>query len=94
MNEELDALETLVKSPGWLLIVDMAQKEIAQHKGQHLAQAVSDTNDTLALQKLRQVVVAQQAIERFVVRPQERIRELRGQAQKETIPQGYSRGGL
>ena len=94
MNEELEALELLVKSPGWLLVVEMATKEQALLKGQHLAKAADDTNDLAALHKLRQVVAAEQVLERFLHRPHERIKALRGQAQRELVPQGHTRGGL
>ena len=93
MTEELEDWEGLVKAPGFLRLRAFATAEFAQQMDQHLEAAASQTDDLLALQRLRQVIAAKRAVERVMGWPTERIAALRGQAQRDTMPQGYARGG-
>lgn len=94
MTEELEDWEGLVKAPGFLRLQAFATAEFAQQMDGHLEAAAGQTDDLLALQRLRQVIAAKRAVERVMTYPKERISTLRGQAQKDTVLQGYTRGGL
>lgn len=94
MNQERDDLENLLKSAGWHRLVTWAEEEWTAQLTGHLRSAANDTNDLLALQKIRQVIAAKEAVQRFLERPKERLAQL---ALKETVAQPaeltYSRRG-
>lgn len=94
MTNEKDDLENLLKSPGWLRVTEWADAEWTNQLGVHLRSAANDTNDLMALQKIRQVIAAKEAVERFLRRPHERLTQLAGVVERNTAPVGMTRGGV
>ena len=78
MSEHED-LSNLLKSPGWLRVGEYARVHITEHLTQHIASAANDRDDVMALNKLRQVIAAQKAVEQLLAWPGERIRHLEQQ---------------
>ena len=92
---EQDDLENLLKSPGWLRLGEYVQKTWGDQLGQYVTQATGDADDTMALNKLRQVVAAKNAVERLLAWPAERLRHLAESVAREHQPESLSRrGGL
>ena len=89
--EEIADLTALVTSPGWRAVEAFVTAEFVSQRDLHLKTAVRDTDDHLALQKLRQVMVAHAAVERVLQWPHERIAALQHQGPKAV---GWARGGL
>ncbi len=75
-TNERDDLRNLLTSPGWLRFHEYAMKQWTDEIAHHLRTAVNDTNDAHALQKMRQLLVAKEAIERLLAWPEERIHAL------------------
>lgn len=94
MSEHED-LKNLLKSPGWLRVGEFARETIASQMTNHIAQAANDRDDVMALNKIRQVVAAQKAMEALLAWPGERIRALESKVETERAPVSLSRrGGL
>lgn len=92
---ELDDLTKLLKSPGWLRLGEFARSQWTDQLGRHVSQASDDRDDLVALNKLRQVVAAQKAIEALLSWPAERIARLEQVVAQERAPMSLSRrGGL
>jgi len=62
-DDTLDALESLVAHPGWQYLVRVGREEWVQRERQGRKNALSDTDDKRALDKLRQITAAQEAVE-------------------------------
>lgn len=75
-NDELEDWNNLVKSPGWLRLKSFAQRMYSDDLHRHLMAASSDRDDLAALNKVRQVAVAKDAIERLMKYPDEQIAKL------------------
>ena len=89
--EEIADLTALVTSPGWRALEQFAGQEFTTKINTHLESAANDTDDLMALQKLRQVMAARRAVERVLQWPHERIAALQHQGPKAV---GWARGGL
>lgn len=76
-------LENLIKSPGWLRVRRHTEQEWIEHIDQHLGHATNDTDDLLALQKLRQVIAAKRAAEAVLAWPAHRLAQLKAQVATE-----------
>lgn len=94
MSEHED-LTNLLKSPGWLRVGEYARHHITDNLTRHIAQAADDRDDVMALNKLRQVIAAQKAIEALLSWPGERIQHLEQSiATERAVPTLSRRGGL
>ena len=92
---EHDDLENLLKSPGWLRLGEQARTTWTEQMAHYVTQATGDADDTMALNKLRQVVAAKTAVERLLAWPAERLRHLADiTAQERAAPTLSRRGGL
>lgn len=92
---EHDALTNLLKSPGWLYVGEYARKHWTDNIVQHVALASNDRDDVTALNKLRQIIAAQKAVEALLAWPAERIAKLEQTVAVERAPVSLSRrGGL
>lgn len=76
MSDERDDFDNLLKSPGWLRLKMYAEEQWTGRLTQYLAQATGDRDDAIALQRLRQVIAAKEAVERLLAWPSERLRVL------------------
>lgn len=65
----------LVQCPGWLLLKNKARTYWAENIDQHLAAAANDRDDVVALNRMRQVIAAKQAVEAMLALPDEEIRK-------------------
>lgn len=92
---EQDDLENLLKSPGWLRLHAYVKETWGEQITQYVTQATSDSDDIMALNKLRQVVAAKNAVERLLAWPAERLRHLGDETARSQAPVSLSRrGGL
>jgi hypothetical protein len=76
MATEKEDLDQLVHTQGWMRFAQHLEREWADRFQQLVRSAISDPNDTTALRKLQQVVVAKEAIEAAVKWPASRIAEI------------------
>ena len=83
-------LEDLVSHPAWLRLVAEEQ----QRWRDLLDTAAADVEDTVALQKIRQMVVAKREIERFIGRPKELLQRMSVTDPERLQPTTMSRGGI
>jgi hypothetical protein len=84
MATEKEDLDQLIHTNGWLRFAQHLEREWADRFQQLVRTAISDPNDTTALRKLQQVVVAKEAIEASVKWPSQRIAELERAEQART----------
>lgn len=95
MNDTIDALDTLLKSPGWAHITDYARKEWSERERKGRLNALNDTDDKRALDKLRQITAAQEAVEWVLALPSEEIARLkRADQQDRRMPELPNRAGV
>ena len=78
-GSEYDDLEDLLRHPGWLRLKARMETYWEKDFADRVREAVGLTEDTRALDKLRQVVVAQDAVRTALKWPEERLRQLRDQ---------------
>lgn len=91
---EREDLENLIKSPGWQRVQGWARTEWMENIARHTEVAANATNDTDALNKLRQVIAAKKAVELVIDWPDQRLKALAQQVtQAERIP-SLQRGGV
>lgn len=76
MASEQEDLDQLVRSQGWLRFKQFVSKEWGDQLEQHLLAAANDREDSIALQKIRQVLAAKREIDRMVLWPTERLSTL------------------
>jgi len=94
MTGEQEDLENLLRHPGWLYFKAHAEKQIGDELANHMRNAVNDSNDAAALQKMRQIIVAKDAVERLVKWPEERISKLKADLPAaEMMQYSLGRGG-
>lgn len=97
MSTERDDLDGLRQHPGWLRFKSHAEKYWIEQMAQHVGLAANEVDDTMALQKLRQVVAAQKAVQQLLCWPEERLRVVTGatEARQSGVryPDSMSRGG-
>jgi hypothetical protein len=95
MNQERDDLEQLVRSPGWISFKRYADQRWTNEIDRLMSGAVGDPDDTLALNKMRQVIAAKKAVEQLLAYPEERIKDLAQKSADQHAPLTLSRrGGL
>lgn len=76
MATEHEDLDQLLHSQGWLRFQQFAAKEWGDQLEQQLRQAAAEREDTMAANKIRQILVAKAAVERLVKWPADRLAEL------------------
>lgn len=91
MDNLKETLQDLVKSPGWAWLCEQARQEWL-HPFDQVMLAISDRDDSMALNKLRQVHAAKAAVEAMLAKPEARIRQLE-EAEAAAQHLGYSRRG-
>lgn len=91
MTDELQELETLVRSDGWTRLVEFANRDLAIKLTDATEQAADNPDDTLALGKLRQVIASKRAVRLLLDWPVTRIAQLK--AKLVTTTTDYSRRG-
>ena len=91
MTDDLrEHLQDLLTHPGWIWLVEQELGHWQKEMSTYITQAVGEVNGELALQKLRQIVAAKQAVERVFARPHETLRTL---TQPAVEPRPFSRRG-
>ena len=90
MSELRDDLENLVASPGWKWLEQRVKDHWTDHLASHVESAAADTDDALALSKLRQVVASHKAVRQVMNWPTE---ELRKHRQEPDLRPSFARGG-
>ena len=83
MSDLTDALESLVEHPGWAHLCAVARVEWTVRERQGRKNALNDTDDKRALDKLRQITAAQEAVEWVLALPNEQIQALKRQERSE-----------
>jgi hypothetical protein len=94
MSDLRDELEALVASPGWAWLVRTERAHWEDQAERYLKAAAGETDDRMALNKLRQVIAARDAVARVFQRPDEKIRDLRSAAEHASAAPPLSRRGL
>ena len=74
-----DVLESLVAHPGWRLVAQQARHEWDQRERVGRKNALGDTDDKRALDKLRQITAAQEAVEWVLAWPTQEIQRRKRQ---------------
>lgn len=92
-STERQELEELIQMPGWSRLRAYAETEWQGQLGDKLAQAVGATDDALALQQLRQILVAKREIARLLQWPVDRVAALK-RAEPPAIAGSSRRGRL
>lgn len=92
-RNEAEDLDDLLRHPGWALVTTHARRYWGDELENHLAVAVGDTNDTLALAKMRQIIAAKRAVLALIDWPTERLRQLEAGAASRTPRITESRRG-
>lgn len=72
-NETREILESLIKSPGWAYVQDLARKEWTERERVGRRTALNDSDDKRAIDKLRQITAAQEAVEWVLNLPTEEL---------------------
>lgn len=93
MSDTTDALESLMRSDGWRILCDTARAEWAQRERVGRKNALNDTDDKRALDKLRQITAAQDAVEWLLNLPTEEVARLKRQ-EKEPETTGLYRSSV
>ena len=78
MNDRIDALESLIVSHGWGYLAKGARLEWAERERRGVKSVIGKDSDD-AIEKLRQIVAAREAIEWVLEWPNEQIAQLRRQ---------------
>lgn len=86
MSEIAEALTDLLASPGWQHMQQVARSEWATRERLARRRALEDDNDARALDKLRQVTAAQEAVEWLFAWPAEEVARLKRAAGNPTDP--------
>ena len=79
MSDTTDALESLLASEGWRILCASARQEWTTRERNGRKSALNDTDDKRALDKLRQITAAQEAVEWVLALPKEEISRLKRQ---------------
>ena len=93
MSDTTDALEALVASDGWRLLCGLARQEWTERERTGRKNALNDTDDKRALDKLRQITAAQEAVEWVLALPSEEIARLKRQELDPTQEPASTRAG-
>ncbi len=70
---EQEDLEALIGSAGWSRVCTLAEQEWVQRERLGLTAALNDREATFALDKLRQIHAAKEAVTWFINLPRERL---------------------
>lgn len=73
---QIEALRDLLQSKGWSLYRECVLQEIAGDFEEHITRALDAQNETLALDRMRQVAAVRKAGLRWLKLPEERLRSL------------------
>lgn len=76
MASEQEDLDQLLHSQGWLHLKQYADRYWGEQHEQHVRAAANELNDTTAIQKLRQVIAAKEAVMNLLRWPGERLKTL------------------
>ena len=79
VSDLTDALESLIAHPGWRRLCDLARQEWTVRERKGRLDALKDTDDKRALDKLRQITAAQEAVEWVLALPSEELSKLKRQ---------------
>ena len=82
MSDTTDVLEALIVHPGWCLLADIARREWTEKERAGRKNALNDTDDKRALDKLRQITAAQEAVEWVLALPSQEVNRLKRQEQE------------
>lgn len=77
MSDTIDAFESLVRSEGWRILTNIARTEWTERERMGRRNALNDTDDKRALDKLRQITAAQEAVEWVLNLPTEELARLK-----------------
>ena len=94
MTDEAADLENLVKSPGWQRFSEAQQVYWRDSLSQAIAGAAGDRDDQIALQKIRQIIAAQRAVQQAVAWPDERLKAMKAAEVRHQPSMSLSRGGF
>lgn len=83
MSTEREDLEDLIRHPGWLQVCHENRIFWVEQIADRLRSAVNDTDDAMALSKMRQLIAAKDAVERFMTWPKEKLMTMARQANVE-----------
>ena len=92
-KDEQEHMEALLKSPGWALFAQAVRAEWETQFSNYVKKAADDREDATALQKLRQVLAAKEAVTRMLTWPQERLALIERQKEIRTPITTLSRRG-
>jgi hypothetical protein len=93
MSDLRTDLESLLAHPGWMWVVQSERSHWQGQMERYLKQASGERDEAMALNKLRQVLAAKDAVERVLNRPEEELRMLTAQHLKNSQPPNLSRRG-
>lgn len=93
-TSELDDWQQLVKHPAFLRLREHATKQWTEQITSYIGMAVADRDDTMALNKMRQLIAAKAAVEQLMTYPDERIATLSAKREQQLKSNASRRGGL
>ena len=76
MSDITDALKSLLASEGWRILCASARQEWTIRERNRFRVALSGTDDQVAVDKLRQIVAAREAVEWVLALPSEEVSRL------------------
>lgn len=90
---EQDDLDNLIKSPGWLRLKSWAEHEWKEQERLHSRRAADELSDVAAINKLRQVIAASQAVDLVLGWPESQIQKMHAKRAASAQPPQLSRRG-
>jgi hypothetical protein len=91
MSQELEDWKDLVTSRGWGRFMSYVAEELQTQLNQHIEKVANETDDAMALAKMRQVIAAKRATEQMIAYPASRIRQLEAPTLRQP---SMARGGV
>lgn len=88
-QDERAEWDELLQSDGWRRLVREEERYWREQIGAHIEACAAESDDAMALNKMRQVIAAKRAVERVLSLPKERLRAL-GAVREPSL----SRGGV
>lgn len=83
-NADIEALNDMIQSRGWLLFKDLVMAEIASDFEEHITRALDVPDQAVALDRMRQVAAVRKAGLRWLKLPTERLKTLSGEQERQT----------
>ena len=77
MTDTLHDLENLIKSPGWQMFKQAQETYWREQLVPHVRNAANQGDDSVAIQKIRQIAAAESAIRMALEWPEAEIRKLK-----------------